>query len=76
MSWLTERYLTMCLLAQVMLSMMNSLFNLPDLNAMIALFGTDLNVISNSNFTWLGFYGLHQNAKNAFLLVLLVIFGD
>jgi len=56
MSWLTERYLAMCLLAQVILSLMNSLFNLSDLNAMIAIFG---------------FYGLHQNAKNSFLLYII-----
>jgi len=53
---LTERYLAICLIAQVLLSMLNSLFSLADLNALIALFG---------------FYGLHQNAKHAFLLYII-----
>ncbi|KAL6044021.1 hypothetical protein QOT17_023564 [Balamuthia mandrillaris] len=56
MAWVVERYLAATLVVQFCLSMVNSLFQLVDFNALLSLFG---------------FYGLHQHAKYSLLLYIL-----
>jgi hypothetical protein len=58
MSFLIERFFKIILLAQVFISLLNTLFSLNDVNAVVALFG---------------FYGVYERRRSALALYLFFI---